>query len=204
MVESAQYGKNMILRQQGIAVWLYGLSGAGKSTIASHLKQLLDFRGIPSVLLDGDEVRQGINNDLGFSEADRFENIRRVAEIAALLVKQQQVVICSLITPLRAHRLLAQGILGENYLGVFIDCPLSVCESRDVKGLYEKARRKQIRSFTGISAPFERDAGDDLVIPTGEKTIEESVSAIWKQLHLFLYPTPVASSEAIEPYNMRD
>lgn len=182
--------KQGLLSWRNRVIWLYGLSGAGKSTIAHRLQQQMHKQRITTVLLDGDELRLGVNKDLGFSEADRRENVRRVAEMAKLLVAQDQTVICSLITPLHTHRQLAKQILEDSYFGVLVNCPLSICEQRDVKGLYQKARQKQITSFTGISSPFETFADDDLVVYTATQTVEESVAVIWEQLQSFVVDIP--------------
>jgi len=159
-------------------IWLFGLSGAGKTTISLNLKQQIQSPDRKVVLLDGDSLREGINQDLSFSDNDRLENIRRVAEIAKLLSQNNVTCICSIITPLDVHRKLARAIIGDNVSMIFIDCPLSECEKRDVKGLYEKARNNMIPKFTGISAPFEIPNDMDLKIHTQHKSPDENVKEI--------------------------
>ncbi|SEM28129.1 adenylylsulfate kinase [bacterium A37T11] len=142
-------------QKEGIVIWLLGLSGAGKTTLAKLLDELLSTQQYVCVRLDGDELRHGINADLGFSEESRAENVRRTAEIAHLLSKNGIITICSLITPMASHRCIARNILGENYWEVFVDCPLEKCIARDAKGLYQKAMQQLIPNFTGISSSFE-------------------------------------------------
>lgn len=162
-----------------MVVWLLGLSGAGKSTIAILLKERLAADGVFSAVLDGDELRAGINQDLSFSTADRTENVRRAAEIAKVLAGNRIVTICSFITPLQEHRDLARTIIGEGYFEVFIKCPLEVCEKRDVKGLYKKARAEGISNFTGVTADFEASFSSDLTIFTDAQTPEESSDLLY-------------------------
>ncbi|WP_437920352.1 adenylyl-sulfate kinase [Sphingobacterium sp. LRF_L2] len=159
-------------------IWLYGLSGAGKTTIATALKIDLEKLGIKVVMLDGDLLRAGLNKDLGFTANDREENIRRVAEIAKLLAENAILCICSLITPLETHRTIAQDILGDLLIQVFVDCPLAECEKRDVKGLYARARTNEIKNFTGITAPFEPPKNPDLTVDTQRLTEKETIDSI--------------------------
>lgn len=166
------------LLQKGKVIWLFGLSGAGKSTLAQHTKKMLDEEGYFSVLLDGDELRAGINKDLGFSDKDRMENIRRAAQIARLLAENNIIAICSFITPMAEHRELVKNIAGNYYFGVYVSCPLEICEERDVKGLYKKARNQQIENFTGIQGRFDIPAAADLVIRTDQETPEESAKKL--------------------------
>jgi len=168
--------------QKGMVVWLYGLSGAGKTTISSLLKQKLESYGLFVVCLDGDELRSGINKDLTFTENDREENIRRAAEIARLMLQNNIITICSFITPLQKYRTLAAGIIGEPFTKVFIECPLDVCQARDVKGLYKKARANQITHFTGISSGFEIPANPELIIHTAAETPTESMEKIYRYI----------------------
>src|ERR1700761_1725338 len=163
------------LSQKGIVVWLFGLSGAGKTTISSLLKEKLENNGFIVAALDGDELRKGISKDLSFSEADRQENIRRAAEIAKIMSDNNMVTICSFITPLQKHRDVAAEIIGEAYFEVFVDCPLDVCFKRDVKGLYKKANANQIPDFTGISSGFERPENPNLILSTAHESAEESM-----------------------------
>lgn len=176
---SASVSATSLLNQEGIVIWLLGLSGAGKSTIATLIEQKLRANGYLSVLLDGDNLRSGINRDLSFNPADRYENIRRVAEIAKILVSNNIIAICSFITPLREHRELAKKILNHRYFEVFVDCPLDVCEQRDVKGLYKKARNESISNFTGISSEFERADDANLVLPTSIQIPEQSAELLF-------------------------
>jgi adenylylsulfate kinase len=176
--------KNSLLKQRGIVVWLLGLSGAGKSTLATLLEKELTEKGYFSVMLDGDNLRSGINKNLSFNSEDRAENIRRAAEIAKLLVSNNIITICSFITPLQAHRDLAREIIGEDYFEVFVDCPLEVCEQRDVKGLYKKARREGIANFTGISSSFEPSASSELILTTAQQSPQESVEILLEALKI--------------------
>ena len=148
--------KEAQLKQRSLVVWATGLSGSGKSTIAKGLEALLHQNGFVCMVLDGDNVRSGINNNLGFSPDDRTENIRRIAEVAKLFLNCGIVTICSFVSPTIAIRQQAKDIIGEkDFVEVFINTPLEVCEARDVKGLYKKARKGEIKGFTGIDAPFE-------------------------------------------------
>ena len=165
--------KEALLRQHAVVVWLVGLSGSGKSTLATLLEQSLYKRGVLTQLLDGDNLRTGINNNLGFSETDRLENIRRAAEVARLFLQGGIVTICSFISPTVVSRQLAQSIIGvEDFLEVYVDCPVDECEKRDVKGLYSKARQGLITNFTGIDAPFEPPTQPALVLPTHLNSLE--------------------------------
>lgn len=162
--------KEKLLNQKSIVIWMLGLSGSGKSTLAKRLEHRLYQLGYLTQLLDGDNLRIGINSNLGFSESERAENIRRTAEIAKLFSESGIIVICSLITPLEKWRKMARNIIGKSYFEVFVDCPIEVCEKRDVKGLYKKARKGDITGFTGIDAPFEDPEYPDLTIQTAEKS----------------------------------
>ncbi|WMJ72664.1 adenylyl-sulfate kinase [Cytophagaceae bacterium ABcell3] len=148
--------KEALLKQKSAVVWMVGLSGSGKSTLARALEKDLHAKGFLTMLLDGDNLRTGINNNLGFSEADRMENIRRAAETSKLFLNCGVITICSLISPTEEIRIMAKNIIGEqDFFEVYINAPLEVCEQRDVKGLYEKARKGEIKDFTGIDSPFE-------------------------------------------------
>jgi adenylyl-sulfate kinase len=152
---------------QAKVIWLVGLSGSGKSTLAGNIEAILHQKGYKTYLLDGDNVRLGLNNDLGFSSTDRTENIRRIAEVARLFNEAGIIVLSAFISPLAADRVQAQRLIGsENFIEIFIDCPLHVCEKRDVKGLYAKARKGLIPNFTGIDAPFENPKQPDLTVNT--------------------------------------
>jgi len=152
---------------QAKVIWLVGLSGSGKSTLAGNIEAILHQKGYKTYLLDGDNVRLGLNNDLGFSSTDRTENIRRIAEVARLFNEAGIIVLSAFISPLAADRAQAQRLIGsENFIEIFIDWGLHVCEKRDVKGLYAKARKGLIPNFTGIDAPFENPKQPDLTVNT--------------------------------------
>ncbi|RST48053.1 adenylyl-sulfate kinase [Variovorax sp. DXTD-1] len=155
-------------------VWLTGLSGAGKSTLAHELRARLLTSGKPSVVLDGDRVRSGLCSDLGFEPQDRRENVRRVAELAKLILESGQIAIVALISPTRDDRQWARRIIGApHFVEVYCQCPLEICESRDVKGLYRLARSGGIGQFTGISAPYEPPLEPEVVLNTGVSGISE-------------------------------
>ena len=155
-------------------IWMVGLSGSGKSTLARTLESELHHQGFFTQLLDGDNLRTGINNNLGFSEDDRVENIRRAAEVSKLFANAGVVTICSLISPTDEIRSMARKIIGEElFYEVFVECPIEVCEERDVKGLYAKARSGEIKNFTGIDSVFEPCSNPDLVVNTAENSLEE-------------------------------
>ncbi|MDX2195228.1 MAG: adenylyl-sulfate kinase [Cytophagales bacterium] len=166
--------KEILLRQKSIVIWMVGLSGSGKSTIAKSLEMDLYARGYLTQLLDGDNLRTGINNNLGFSEDDRTENIRRAAETAKLFMQCGIVTICSFISPTYKIRELAKNIIGkDNYYEVYVNAPFEVCEARDVKGLYKKARAGEIKGFTGIDSPFEAPQNPFLELKTDVFTLEQ-------------------------------
>jgi len=164
--------KEKLLGQKALVVWMVGLSGSGKSTIARALENTLYENGHLTVLLDGDNLRTGVNNNLSFSQEDRIENIRRAAEVSKLFASNGVITICSLISPTAAIRKMAKDIIGDDYFEVYINCPLEVCEKRDVKGLYAKARKGEIPDFTGISSPFEEPNNPDLELDTANNSIE--------------------------------
>lgn len=167
----------------GRVIWFTGLSGSGKSTISNELEIKLHERGIRTYLLDGDNVRLGLNKDLGFTEADRVENIRRVAEVAKLMADAGLVVMTAFISPYRQDRTMARELIGEErFVEVFIDTPLAVCESRDVKGLYAKARRGDIPNFTGVSSPYEQPVAPDVLIDTTEMSVAGGVKLLIDRL----------------------
>ena len=171
--------KEALLGQRGIMIWMTGLSGSGKSTLAIALERELQRRGILCRILDGDNIRSGINNNLGFSPADRRENIRRIAEVARLFVDTGIVTIAAFISPSEELRRMAAGIVGEaDFFEIYVNTPLSVCEQRDVKGLYAKARRGEIREFTGISAPFAAPAAPAMTVDTSAMPLADSVNEI--------------------------
>lgn len=164
---------------QSTVLWFTGLSGSGKSTVANALEQALVARGIHTYLLDGDNVRHGLCSDLGFSEADRTENLRRVGAVAGLMVDAGLLVLSAFISPYRSQRELVKSLVPPGkFLEIHIATPLEVCEQRDVKGLYKKARAGEIRQFTGISDPYEAPLAADLVLNTAESTLEQSVEQL--------------------------
>jgi adenylylsulfate kinase len=177
------------LGQQAKVLWLTGLSGSGKSTIATQLERKLFESGYFPQVLDGDNIRTGICNNIGFSEADRTENIRRIAELCKLYLNSGLIVISAFISPTNALRKLAKDIIGqEDFIEIYINAPLEVCESRDIKGLYAKARKGLIKNFTGIDQVFEEPFQPDLEIKTDKQTVEMSVSEIFSYvLPLFTY-----------------
>ena len=167
--------KEKLLNQHSRVIWMTGLSGSGKTTIGTHIEHELNKRGYLTQVLDGDNIRTGINNNLGFSEEDRYENIRRIAEVSKLFMNCGIICINSFISPTREIRHMAMEIIGkENFIEVFINAPLEVCESRDVKGLYQKAREGKIKNFTGIDSPFEEPLNPDIELKTDKLSIEES------------------------------
>lgn len=171
--------KEKILNQNAKVIWMTGLSGAGKTTTACNIEKELNNRGYLTQVLDGDNVRAGINNNLGFSDSDRKENIRRIAEVSKLFVNCGIICINSFISPTREIRHLAMDIIGrENFIEVYVNAPVEVCESRDVKGLYKKARNGDIKNFTGIDAPFEAPEYPAIEINTDIMTIQQSVAAV--------------------------
>lgn len=175
--------KEEILRQSAKVIWFTGLSGSGKTTLAANLEKELFFRRFFCQVLDGDNIRMGINNNLGFSPEDRKENIRRIAEVSKLLINTGMITICSFISPTEEIRTLARNIIGEkDFIEIFLNPPMEVCEKRDSKGLYEKARAGLIKDFTGISAPFESPADPDLEIDTSVLSIKESVDLIFETI----------------------
>jgi adenylylsulfate kinase len=175
--------KEKLNGHKSFVVWLTGFSGSGKSTIANALEVSLFEKGIRSFCLDGDNTRLGINKDLGFSSADRTENIRRVAEMSKLFLESGTIVITSFISPLISDREMAKNIIGDSdFVEVFINCPLEICEERDVKGLYAKARRGEIKDFTGIDSPFEAPLNSDIELFTNQNSIEECVEIILEKI----------------------
>jgi len=175
--------KEEILRQSAKVIWFTGLSGSGKTTLASNLEKELFFRRFFCQVLDGDNIRSGINNNLGFSEEDRLENIRRIAEVSKLLIDTGMITICSFISPTEEIRHKARNIIGENdFIEIFLNTPLEICERRDTKGLYKKARAGEIKDFTGISSPFEAPKHPDLEIDTSVTSIKDSVELIFNTI----------------------
>jgi adenylylsulfate kinase len=166
-----------ILGQRGCTIWLTGLSGSGKSTIAVAAEKALNERGRLTYILDGDNIRHGLNSNLGFSPEDRTENIRRIGEVSKLFTDAGIIVFSSFISPYRADRDAVRKIMGDgDFLEVWVNASVETCEGRDVKGLYKKARAGEIPEFTGISAPYEEPTNPELVIDTNGQTIDESVA----------------------------
>lgn len=171
--------REALLKQKGIMIWFTGLSGSGKSTLAIALERELYKQGILCRILDGDNIRSGINNNLGFSEADRTENIRRIAEVSKLFVDCGIVTIAAFISPTHAIRRMASEIIGEDdFLEVYVSTPIEECERRDVKGLYAKARRGETKEFTGISSPFEAPEHPFISIDTSRQSLADSVKVL--------------------------
>jgi adenylylsulfate kinase len=166
-------------QQQAVVLWFTGLSGAGKSTVAGALEQALVARGAHTYLLDGDNVRHGLCADLGFSEADRTENLRRVGAVAGLMVDAGLIVLSAFISPLKSQRdAIRQALPEGKFIEVYVATSLEECEKRDVKGLYQKARRGEIKNFTGISDPYEAPVQADIVLDTGLLSLEQSVQQL--------------------------
>ena len=175
--------KEKKLNQRSKVIWFTGLSGSGKTTLASALERELFERGYLTQVLDGDNIRTGINNNLGFSPEDRFENIRRIAEISKLLIHSGVICLCAFVSPTENVRNIVRSIVGEDdFLEIYVSTPLEVCEMRDIKGLYKKARAGEIKEFTGISAPFEIPQNIVLSIDTSDKTIDECVAILIEKL----------------------
>ncbi len=171
--------KETLLGQRGVMIWFTGLSGSGKSTVAMGVERELHKRGILCRILDGDNIRSGINKNLGFSDEDRRENIRRIAEVGKLFVDTGIVTLAAFISPTDESRSMASEIIGEeDFKEVYVSTPLEVCEQRDVKGLYARARKGEIKDFTGVSAPFEEPSSPALSIDTSVLSLEESVNKV--------------------------
>ena len=169
-----RHDKQVLLCQRGLVVWLCGLSGSGKSTIANAAERVLYQQGRMSVILDGDNLRSGLNADLGFSDEDRLENVRRIAEVAKVFVSQGVITFVSAITPRGELRDLVRGLLGEDLFEVYVEASYEICEKRDVKGLYAKAARGEIAHFTGKDGSFEPPQDPALVLNTENSSIEDA------------------------------
>lgn len=175
--------KEQLLGQKGVMLWFTGLSGSGKSTVAIALERALQSRGLLCRILDGDNIRSGINSNLGFSAGDRRENIRRIAEVGKLFVDTGIITIAAFISPTEEVREMAEKIIGkDDFKEIFISTPIEVCEQRDVKGLYARARKGEIKNFTGISAPFEAPEHPALTLDTSKIPLEESVGKLLQLL----------------------
>lgn len=170
--------REKLLNQKGIVLWFTGLSGSGKSTVASLLEKKLHSLGKLTYLLDGDNVRHGLNSDLSFTEEDRIENIRRIAELSKLFLDSGIITITTFISPFRNDRERVRELLGDDFVEVYIDCPLEICEKRDPKGIYKKARLGEIKNFTGIDSPYEEPINPEITVSTHLNTIDECVDSI--------------------------
>jgi adenylylsulfate kinase len=177
--------KEKLLNQKGVAIWFTGLSGSGKTTIATALEKELHAKGLLTQILDGDNIRAGINSNLGFSEPDRVENIRRTAEVTKLFVNTGIITICCFVSPTEEIRSIARNIIGkDDFVEIFVNTSLETCEKRDIKGLYAKARKGEIKDFTGIDAPFDAPMNPTITINTEEWTIEQSIRRILEYLKI--------------------
>lgn len=170
--------REKLLNQKAVLLWFTGLSGSGKSTVASLLEKRLHEMGKLTYLLDGDNVRHGLNSDLGFSEEDRIENIRRVGEVSKLIVDAGVITISTFISPFKEDREKVRKLLGKDFIEVFTDCPLEVCEERDPKGIYKKARKGEIKNFTGIDSPYEKPENPEITVSTHLNSLKECVELI--------------------------
>jgi len=185
--------RERLLGQRGAVVWFTGLSGSGKSSVAHALEQRLLAAGRLAYVLDGDNVRHGLCADLAFSAADRTENIRRVGHVAALFAESGIIVLTSFISPYRADRAKVREIVGASFVEVFVDAPIEVCETRDPKGLYRRARAGEIAEFTGVTAPYEAPEHPDLHLRTGTSSLDDSVAAVHGLLAARGFLTPPAA-----------
>jgi adenylylsulfate kinase len=170
-----RHDKETLLGQRGVVLWFCGLSGSGKSTVASGVEKVLHGQGRFTVRLDGDNLRTGLNANLGFTDDDRLENIRRTAEVAKILSANGAIVLCSLITPRGIHRDLARGILGDDFAEIYVKASYQACEARDVKGLYAKAAKGEVANFTGRDSGFEEPQQPELVLDTEQLSVEDAV-----------------------------
>jgi adenylyl-sulfate kinase len=171
--------RESVLQQHSQLIWFTGLSGSGKSTLAVNLEGLLFSKGFKTYLLDGDNLRMGLNKDLGFDEGGRVENIRRIGEVSKLFLDAGVIVLSAFISPFQSDRENVKNTVGrENYMEVFVDCPIGICEGRDVKGLYKKAREGTIKNFTGIDSPYEKPENPDLILKTGEWSLDHSLDLL--------------------------
>jgi adenylylsulfate kinase len=167
---------------RAICVWFTGLSGSGKSTLASHLEEELFKKGYKTYVLDGDNVRNGLSKDLTFTEKDRDENLRRIGEVAKLMCDAGIIVIAAFVSPFIHERTMLRNIIGDLYNEVFVDTPLEICEQRDIKGLYKKARRGEIANFTGIGSPYEPPLTAEIRVETHNLSIDQSVSLVLENI----------------------
>ncbi|MFN3840963.1 MAG: adenylyl-sulfate kinase [Cyclobacteriaceae bacterium] len=184
--------REKLLQQKAKLIWFTGLSGSGKSTLAIRLEAQLHKLGFKTYLLDGDTIRSGLNRDLGFDEAGRVENIRRIGEVCNLFLDAGIIVLSAFISPFKSDREKVRKIVGAgNYLEVFVDAPLEVCEQRDVKGLYRKARAGELKQFTGIDSPYEAPDNPDIVLPTHKLSVEESLRQLQRMVLPRIQPSAI-------------
>lgn len=197
-----QADREKLLSQKGVTIWFTGLSGSGKSTIVREVERLLYSRGNLCYVLDGDNIRHGLNKNLGFSPEDRTENIRRIGEVAHLFTDAGLITLTAFISPYRADRNQARQLAKEGeFIEVFVDCPLAECEKRDPKGLFKKARAGEIKEFTGISAPYEAPENPELTVKTAEQTVTESAEVVLKYLEKNGIIAPIAENTGDNPYS---
>jgi adenylyl-sulfate kinase len=175
--------RESLLNQHAALIWFTGLSGSGKSTLAIQLEAQLHALGYKTYLLDGDNIRAGINKDLSFSDEGRVENIRRIGEVSKLMMDAGIVVLSAFISPFQSDRGQVKSIVGaDKYIEVFVDTPLEVCEQRDVKGLYKKARAGEVKNFTGIDSPYERPQQPNVILPTHQVSVEQSMEILLRSI----------------------
>lgn len=171
--------RERVLNQKGLVLWFTGLSGSGKSTIANEVEYILNSMGYATYLLDGDNIRHGLNNDLGFSKKDRKENIRRISEVTKLFQDAGIITLVTFISPFKEDRNNARKLIPEGrFIEIYVKCSLETCETRDVKGLYKKAREGIIKDFTGISSPYEEPEKPEIILNTEKETLKESVDKV--------------------------
>ena len=175
--------RNKLNRHKSAILWFTGLSGSGKSTIANELEKILHQLSFRTFILDGDNIRHGLSKDLGFSDDDRKENIRRIGEVAKLFIESGTITLTTFISPFKEERQSVRQLVGENeFYEIYVKCPLDLCEQRDVKGLYKKARKGEIKKFTGIDSPYEEPDNADLTVDTATMTTEDCVNVIIKYM----------------------
>ncbi len=171
--------RNLQNKHKSVVVWFTGLSGSGKSTLAHAIEEELHQKGCRTIVLDGDNIRHGLSKDLSFDNKSRQENIRRISEVAKLFVEAGVIVLTAFISPFKIDRQSAKHLIGEqDFIQVYVDCPLNVCEKRDVKGIYKKARNNKIANFTGISSPYEKPDNPHVIVNTEEEDLQESVNKV--------------------------
>jgi|LakMenEpi03Aug12_release.lakeMendotaPanAssembly.Ray.scaffolds.fasta_scaffold87707_5 adenylylsulfate kinase len=181
--EISRSNREELLNQRAKLIWFTGLSGSGKSTLASNLESELWELGFKTIFLDGDNVRSGLSSDLDFSESGRVENIRRIGEVSKLFLESGLVVLCAFISPFRTEREKIRHLVGDdNFFEIYVDTPISVCEQRDKKGLYKRARNGEILNFTGVNSPYEKPEAPFLIIQTHNTTMKESINTLKKKI----------------------